>query len=58
MSVSGGGPTAPGHVIPYPNLGMPKSKKPAERGDMLVEVKVKFPASLTVAQKSKLREIL
>lgn len=58
VPVSGGGPTQPGHVIPFPSLGMPKSKKPAERGDMLVEVKVKFPTSLTSAQKSKLKEIL
>ena len=58
VPASGGGPTPPGHVITFPHLGMPKSKKPSERGDMLVEVKVKFPSSLTLAQKSHLKEIL
>jgi DnaJ family protein B protein 4 len=37
---------------------MPKSKKPTERGDLIVEVKVRFPQSLTQAQKAKLREAL
>ena len=58
VPVSMGGPTPPGYVIPYPHQGMPKSKKPSERGDMLVEVKVKFPSSLTAAQKTHLRDIL
>ena len=58
VSVSGGGPTGPGFRETFPHLGMPKSKKPHERGDMIVEVKVKFPSSLTAAQKTKLKEIL
>ncbi len=58
VPASGAGPTQPGRVIEFPHLGMPKSKKPAERGDMLVEVKVKFPTSLTLAQKTQLRDIL
>lgn len=58
VSVSSAGPTQPGRVIEYPGLGMPKSKKPSERGEMLVEVKVKFPTSLTLAQKSQLKDIL
>jgi DnaJ family protein B protein 4 len=37
---------------------MPKPKKPTERGDMVVEVKVVFPTTLTPAQKSQLKEIL
>jgi len=37
---------------------LPKSKRPGERGDMIVEVKVRFPGSLTGPQKEKLREIL
>ena len=57
IQVSAGGPTQPSHEIRYPELGMPKSKKPGERGDMIVEVKVKFPATLTSAQKSQLKEI-
>lgn len=58
VPLSSGGPTGPGFRETFPSLGMPKSKKPTERGDMIVEVKVKFPSSLTPAQKSKLRDIL
>ncbi|KAL9124535.1 MAG: hypothetical protein Q9217_006147 [Psora testacea] len=58
LPVSGGGPTAPGYREVFPERGMPKSKKPSERGDMIVEVKVKFPTSLTAAQKTRLKEIL
>lgn len=57
--VSGGGPTAPGFRETFPHQGMPKSKsKTGERGDMIVEVKVKFPSSLTLAQKSHLKDVL
>ncbi|MCJ1361473.1 hypothetical protein MMC16_000573 [Acarospora aff. strigata] len=58
VPVSGAGPTAPGHETTFPNLGMPKSKKPTERGDFIVTVKVKFPTSLTSTQKTRLKEIL
>ncbi|KAI9741815.1 MAG: hypothetical protein M1834_000201 [Cirrosporium novae-zelandiae] len=58
IAVSGAGPTQPGHVEKYPGLGMPNSKKPSERGDLLVEIKVKFPVSLSLAQKNKIKEIL
>jgi DnaJ family protein B protein 4 len=37
---------------------MPKSKKPNERGDFVVGVKISFPTSLTAQQKQQLREIL
>jgi len=57
LPVSGGGPTQPGHQERFPHLGMP-TKKSGERGDFVVEVKVKFPSSLTPAQKTKLKEIL
>lgn len=57
LPVSGGGPTQPGHRERFPNLGMP-TKKPGERGYFIVEVKVKFPTSLTQAQKGQLKEIL
>jgi DnaJ family protein B protein 4 len=39
-------------------MGMPKSKKPSERGDFVVGVRIKFPTSLTNEQKEKLKEIL
>lgn len=58
MALSGAGPTAPGYKEVFPNLGMPKSKKPTDRGDMVVEVKVKFPTNLTTQQKNELKRIL
>ena len=58
VSVSSAGPTAPGWEERFPSLGMPKSKTPAVRGDFVVAVNVRFPASLRPAQKDKLREIL
>lgn len=58
LSVSGGGPTQPGYQERFPHLGMPISKKPTERGDFIVEVKVAFPRALTVAQKTKIKEAL
>jgi DnaJ family protein B protein 4 len=58
LPVSGSGPTQPGYEERFPHLGMPLSKKPNERGDFIVQVKVNFPRSLTPAQKTKLKEIL
>ncbi len=58
IQASGGGPTQPGKEIRYPELGMPKSKKAGERGDMIVQVDVKFPNTLTPQQKSQLGQIL
>ncbi|KAL8810514.1 MAG: hypothetical protein Q9200_002527 [Gallowayella weberi] len=58
FTLSKGGPTGPGYTETYPHQGMPNSKRPTERGDMIVEVKVKFPTSLTVAQKAQLKDIL
>lgn len=58
LPVSGAGPTAPGSVQTFPGHGMPISKKPGQRGDLLVEIKVKFPNSLTTAQKQKIKEAL
>jgi len=58
VSVSHSGPSGPDWKTSYPELGMPKSKKPSERGDFIVGVNIKFPASLTASQKQQLREIL
>lgn len=52
------GPTQPGSEERYPGLGMPISKKEGQRGDLVIKYQVKFPSSLTAAQKQKLREIL
>ncbi|KAF2086882.1 DnaJ-domain-containing protein [Saccharata proteae CBS 121410] len=58
VSVGSSGPTPPTYEDRYPNLGMPKSKKPGERGDFVVGVRIKFPTSLTNDQKEKLKQIL
>lgn len=58
ISVSSSGPTQPTWEERFPQLGMPKSKTPAQRGDFIVGVKIKFPTSLTADQKAKLKEIL
>ena len=58
VQVRSGGPTAPTWKERYPGLGMPKSKKPSERGDFVVGVNIKFPPSLTAQQKEVLRDVL
>ncbi|EEA24471.1 Molecular chaperone (DnaJ superfamily) [Talaromyces marneffei ATCC 18224] len=58
IRVSKPGPTQPGYEERFPGLGMPISKKPGERGDMVVKVNVKFPTSLTASQKEVLRDVL
>jgi len=58
LRVSGAGPTQPGYEDKFPGQGMPKPKNPSERGDFIVQVKVRFPTSLTSHQKAKLKEIL
>ncbi|KAK8221289.1 hypothetical protein HDK77DRAFT_134998 [Phyllosticta capitalensis] len=58
VAVGGSGPTPPTYTDRFPGLGMPKSKKPQERGDFVVGVNIKFPTSLTTDQKNKLKEIL
>lgn len=58
LSVGSGGPTQPTWEEKFPGLGMPKSKKPSERGDFIVGVKIKFPTSLSADKKEKLKEIL
>ena len=58
ISVSAAVPTQPGKEIRYPELGMPISKKPGQRGDMIVVINVKYPASLSAQQKQQLGQIL
>jgi DnaJ homolog subfamily B member 4 len=58
LSIEKAGPTQPGSSDSYPDLGMPISKKPGQRGNFIVKYNVKFPTSLTATQKQKLREIL
>ncbi|KAH9811703.1 Protein psi1 [Teratosphaeria destructans] len=58
VNVSHTGPTPPTWQEKFPQLGMPKSKTPLQRGDFIVGVNIKFPTSLTADQKKKLKEIL
>ena len=58
LQVGSAGPTGPTFEERYPALGMPKSKKPGERGDFVVGVRIKFPTTLTPAQKDVLRDVL
>lgn len=44
-------PISPGHVIKYPGFGMPISKQPGTKGDLLITIKVEFPTKLTESQK-------
>lgn len=41
-----------------PHEGMPISKKPGEKGDLIIEFDIIFPRSLTDEQKTKIKEIL
>ncbi|KAJ5665073.1 Protein psi1 [Penicillium maclennaniae] len=58
IRVSKPGPTQPGHEERFPGLGMVISRKPGERGDLVVQVKVKFPTSLDSNTKEVLRDLL
>jgi len=58
VPVRHGGPTPPTWEERFPNLGMPKSKKPTERGDFVVGVKIEFPTALTTQQRDLLKDIL
>ena len=52
------GPTQPGHEEHYPGWGMPIYKKPNERGDLVVRVKVTFPRTLSAETKTILKDLL
>ncbi|KAL4935895.1 hypothetical protein BDV06DRAFT_206020 [Aspergillus oleicola] len=58
IKVSKPGPTPPGFEERFPGLGMTVSKKPSERGDLVVQVNVEFPKTLSSSQKEKIREVL
>lgn len=58
ISIEKAGPTQPGSTDVYPGQGMPISKQPGQRGNLIVKYNVKFPTSLTAEQKEKLKEIL
>ncbi|KAI0462219.1 hypothetical protein LJB42_004307 [Komagataella kurtzmanii] len=51
IHVSKSQPIQPTQTINYPGLGMPISKKPGQRGDLIVHYKVDYPISLTGDQR-------
>lgn len=48
----------PGQEERFPGEGMPISKKPGQKGDLIVKFVVKFPTTLTAAQKAEIKRIL
>lgn len=50
--------TKPEQEIRFTGRGMPISKNPAQKGDLIVKVHVDFPTSLTEEQKSALKSLL
>jgi len=57
VAVGSTGPTGPTWKKEYPGLGMPKSKAPTERGNLVIEVSIDFPANpLTQEQKKALKD--
>ncbi|KAF9103522.1 hypothetical protein BGX27_010543 [Mortierella sp. AM989] len=58
VSASGSRVIQPGQEEKFPGEGMPISKKPGQKGDLIVRFVVKFPTQLTPAQKEGLKKIL
>lgn len=48
----------PGREIVIPDEGMPLSKEPKRRGNLIIKFDVKFPSRLSSDQKSDLRRVL
>ncbi|KAF5443249.1 hypothetical protein F2P56_035821 [Juglans regia] len=48
----------PGHEIVMPNEGMPISKEPSKKGNLVIKFDIVFPSRLTAEQKSDLRRAL
>ncbi|KAI7828863.1 hypothetical protein BC939DRAFT_52294 [Gamsiella multidivaricata] len=58
VSASGSRVIQPSQEEKFPGEGMPISKKPGQKGDLIVRFVVKFPTQLTPAQKEGLKKIL
>lgn len=50
--------TKPGQVLTIQGEGMPQHNFPSQTGDLLIEITVKFPASLTEEQKEGFKKLL
>lgn len=49
---------SPERRITVPGKGMPLSKSPGQRGDLIVQLHVRMPTSLTASEKQELWRIL
>lgn len=49
-------PVQPSTTNTYPGLGMPISKSPGQRGDLIINFKVDYPISLTAEQKQAINQ--
>ncbi|KAH7074455.1 hypothetical protein BKA63DRAFT_415021 [Paraphoma chrysanthemicola] len=59
LKVASKGPTGPTWTERFPSLGMPNSKKPNERGELVIELSInKYPTSLTLDEKEMLMRVL
>lgn len=53
----GPGPVQPGSKVSLPGEGMPVSKDPSSKGQLVVHIKVQLPR-LDEAQRAKVREVV
>ncbi|KAI9690362.1 MAG: hypothetical protein M1822_009324 [Bathelium mastoideum] len=58
VKVHGPRPTQPMWQECFPDLGMPKSETPTERGNFLIGVRIQFPKNFTAEQAEMLDDIL
>ncbi|KAG0197287.1 hypothetical protein BGX28_009227 [Mortierella sp. GBA30] len=58
VSASASRVTQPGQEERFPGEGMPISKKPGQKGDLIVKFDVKLPTHLTATQKNTLKTLL
>lgn len=49
---------SPGSILTIPNGGMPLSKQPDRRGNLVVKVEIRFPTHLNTEEKRYLQQIL
>lgn len=55
INISRSTPVQPSSTNRYPGLGMPVSKDPGSKGDLIVNYKIDFPVHLTAAQKEAIK---
>lgn len=48
----------PGHEVVVPSEGMPISKEPRKKGNLKIQIDVRYPTRLTETQKHELRRVL